>query len=205
MLKVWTSLAESEARLFLLGELEKLELGLAEVEEFNIGQVNKLRSKTFREKTGEKLSTKLAAVSIEFKLRYERQTICELKQTQREIRREIEDKFEKNSKTQRRIIQYLRIEAAKVKRGKLKIYEARLENLKRKYREDEEDKIRRIPDGLEEFRQLSVFKPDKFDIIEEESYEVGIIGDLDLKDNEKKVLQMHPKFSIMENLIPGGN
>ena len=66
MLKVWTSLAESEARLFLLGELEKLELGLAEVEEFNIGQVNKLRSKTFREKTGEKLFTKLAGVSDQF-------------------------------------------------------------------------------------------------------------------------------------------
>ena len=137
MLKVWTSLAESEARLFLLGELEKLELGLAEVEEFNIGQVNKLRSKTFREKTGEKLSTKLAGVSIEFKLRDERHTIRELKLTQSRMRKEIEEKYVKNSKTQRRIIQALRFEAAKVKKEKMKIFEVKIEHLKQKYREDE--------------------------------------------------------------------
>ena len=50
MSKVWTSIAESEARLYLMEELEKLGLGLAEVEEFNIGQVNKLRSRKFRKK-----------------------------------------------------------------------------------------------------------------------------------------------------------
>ena len=65
-------------------------------------------------------------------------------------------------------------------------------------------KIKKIPDDFEDFKQLSVFDPEKFRNIDLESYEVGIIGDILLKDNENKVLQLHPKFSIMETSVRGG-
>ena len=56
MLRVWRSLAASEARLYLMEELMRLGIGLAEVEEFNIGQISKLRTRERREKRFRNLS-----------------------------------------------------------------------------------------------------------------------------------------------------
>ena len=44
---------------------------------------------------------------------------------------------------------------------------------------------------------MSVFDPGKFEEIELEKYD-------SLTENEIKVLQLHPKFSIMENISQGG-
>ena len=48
-----------------------------------------------------------------------------------------------------------------------------------------------------------MFDPGKFDEIEIQSYEVKTIGDLDLNENESKILQLHPKFSVLGKLESG--
>ena len=41
-----------------------------------------------------------------------------------------------------------------------------MEHLKKKYREEEEEKLMKIPEGFNEFERLSVFDPGKFNEIE---------------------------------------
>ena len=80
----------------------------------------------------------------------------------------------------------------------------KIENLKRKYRMSEEEKIQKIPEGLEDYDCLSEFDPGKFGEIEMKTYEVETIGDVELTDNEKKILQLHPKFSVLGKLEEDG-
>jgi hypothetical protein len=204
MLRAWCDLAASEARQSLLQELLRLEVGLADIEEFGLDLQSKLHSEEFKLKTGEEKSRKLARVTMEIKLRDERKISEDLRKKVSMMRDILEDRHKKNSKPYRATIKKLRNEAAKTRRENKKIYELKLEHLKIKYRQTEDEKIRRIPEGLEEYDCLSVFDPAKFDEIEVQNYEIETIGKVDLNDNEKKVLQLHPKFSVVGSLQEGG-
>ena len=52
-------------------------------------------------------------------------------------------------------------------------------------------------EGLEE---LSIFSKKKYDEIEKKNTEIKVLGDAELEDNERMILGMHPKFSVMQKL-----
>ena len=52
MVRTWQDLAASESRLELMNKLKVLNLGLAEIEEFNLGLNVQFRSDKSREKNG---------------------------------------------------------------------------------------------------------------------------------------------------------
>ena len=66
-----------------------------------------------------------------------------------------------------------------------KKFKDRIQHLRKKYRENMEEKIRVIPTDMEELSELRVFNPEKYREIQEEEYEIKIIGDIDL--NEKGI------------------
>ena len=76
--------------------------------------------------------------------------------------------------------------------------------MRQKYREEEEDILRKVPTGLEEFSDLSIFSPTKFNKIETESYKTKIIGDVRVSEAEHAVLALHTKFNVIADLIKGG-
>jgi hypothetical protein len=117
-----------------------------------------------------------------------------------DIRNEIFKHFGQHSKTTRMIIKKLRTEAQTVKKDHEMTYRQKIEHLKRKYREDEEMKMDKIPDELKEFGSVCVFDRGKFENLEIEKYDVKVIGDILLDDDEKRVLTMHPKFAVMSCL-----
>ena len=52
--------------------------------------------------------------------------------------------------------------------------------------------------------KLSIFNSKKHDDIETIEYEVEVIGELELTNNERLILRLPPKFAIEENLPPEG-
>ena len=74
-------------------------------------------------------------------------------------------------------------------------FEEKLDHLKGKFRMKEEEKLSQVPDGLERFSGLNIFDRTQFDLIEEEKYDVEVIGEVTLSDKERAVLCLHPKFS----------
>ena len=116
---------------------------------------------------------------MESKVFDERKIYDGLRRKVNSMRKILEEKLKKNSKPYRAAIKKLRNEAAKTRREQKKIYDDKIENLKRKYRMSEEEKIQKIPEGLEDYDCLSVFDPGKFDEIEMKTYEVETIGDVE--------------------------
>ena len=110
----------------------------------------------------------------------------------------------KNSKKYRRVVRDLRRDAQRIKSSYREKYDNKIEHLRRKYTEDEDAKLSKVPKEMEGFESLSIFNKDNFDKIEVEEYDVVCVGEVTLSLEEKSVLKLHPKFSVMQNLVEGG-
>ena len=113
-----------------------------------------------------------------------------------------EEDFGKNSRKGRNMIKNLRKEAAKAKREAMMKNEAKMKHLRKKFRSDEEEKLDKIPGAMKNFNleNLSIFNKKKFDDLKTIEYEVDVIGDVILTDNERLILRLPPKFAVEENL-----
>ena len=108
------------------------------------------------------------------------------------------------NKKQRKTQEKLREKSDITREEHCKKFENKIQHLNKKYRESLEEKIKIIPSDIEELSRLGVFNPEKFREIKEEEYEIEIIGDIELSENEMKVLKLHPKFAILPRLVEGG-
>ena len=144
--KTWVATAASEMRLNLLGDLEPLELGFCEVEDYVSELKLKLRSTAL--KNSKNSERKIVKEAMKLKLRDEREFHQEKVKERNDWRRALKLQIGENSRNYRYVIKYLRGEARKEKeRYKVK-YSDKLEHLKRKYKEDENSKFDEIPEDL---------------------------------------------------------
>ena len=188
MLKTWKALAASESRLHLMTELGELNVGFADVEQFNLGLNSKFRSNHFQQGK-DNSEGKLIKVAMDRKMRDERKFNLEMNIERNRLRKELEKVYEKNSKPYRSTIKFMRNEAHEVKEESKENFASKIEHLRGKFRIDEEEKLRNVPNGLESFQELSIFSPKKFAKIERQSYEVEVLGDVSLTEEEKCVLR----------------
>ena len=118
----------------------------------------------------------------------------------REVKKKrLQEKYHPKTRTYKRIIQYLREEAAEIKRTQGEKYREKVKILERRYRDTAEEKLK-PPPRMEEYGHLSVFNADKYDKIEVEEIQVPRIGEIKLSREEESILRRHPKFAIMPNL-----
>ena len=167
MLSTWRGIAASESRIYLMSELIRMNIGFAEIEQFAQDLSSQYRSQDFREKveSGEMTNPHIIKLAMEMKFRDEKILNEELNKERNILRKKLEDSCKKNSKTYRAKIKELRKEALMTKNDTMKKFEAKLEHLRGKYRKKEDEKITRIPKGLENYWDLSVFDMDKFDSV----------------------------------------
>ena len=206
MSKTWCQVATCEERIQLLKKLIRLEIGVAEVEEFGLNIQSKFKSFAFknRVKDGEILSKEVLKEIMKLKLRDEKKYLKELLITKNKMRTELDNELKKNSRPSRRLLKEFREESARVRIEIREKYKVKIEHLRRKYREDKEEQLRRIPPDMLEIGGLRIFDPQRYNEIEVEKYEVKVIGDVQLEENELKVLKLHPKFAILPRLHEGG-
>ena len=110
----------------------------------------------------------------------------------------------KNSKSYRSILKMMRLEAMKIKNEMKSKFGEKMDHLRSKYRDMEDELLRKVPTGLEEYATLSVFDSKMFDEIEIQDYNIEILGDVEMTNDELAVLKLHPKFSIISSLKEGG-
>ena len=200
--KTWEDLAATEMRLQLMSELLKLNVGLADVEEFNIDIKSNLKNLP-SEKANEMQNERLVKAAMNIKIHDEQITRTKLIRTRNVTRTKLMKTLGRNTRKYRTVIKNLRLAARDIKANYKTTYDAKMDHLQHKYRETEEEKLDKIPKEMEEYITLSIFDRDKFDRLEELQYEITCVGDLELKDNEKSILRMHPTFSIIETLKEG--
>ena len=116
--ELWESLAATESRLQLMTSLMGIKVGLADVEEFNLGLKSNLKNVN-SEKTNELQDQRIVKVSMEVKIRDEITTKNKLMRKRNRARSEMQKMLGKNSKVYRREIRRLRDAARQVKEENL--------------------------------------------------------------------------------------
>ena len=95
--ELWESLAATESRLQLMTSLMGIKVGLADVEEFNLGLKSNLKNVN-SEKTNELQDQRIVKVSMEVKIRDEITTKNKLMRKRNRARSEMQKMLGKNSK-----------------------------------------------------------------------------------------------------------
>ena len=200
VIKVWQDLVALEMRIKLMRELGKLGVGLAEIENFGINLRTKLRSEKQKDRGGE-VTRKVTEESMRIKMRDEQRYREELVKRRNQMRKEIERKLGKNTRPYRRQMALLKEEGEKIRREREEKYDEKMKHLKEKFRKEEEEKENAIPEELEEYEKMKVFSREKFDEIQTSYDEVLVVSkDVKLSEDEKSVLKLHTKFSVIQRL-----
>ena len=90
---------------------------------------------------------------MNLKLRDEKYFLSEMTQERNRRRHSIKEEFGKITRKTRNILKKLRIEAEKTRNMKTRTYEKKLDLLQKKYREDEEDRLDKIPDEISDYKE----------------------------------------------------
>ena len=180
----------------------KEDLAFADLQEFGLEFSNKLKSIKLGNKT---LYRKVSGTAMKVKLVDEQQLRRELIKVKTKMKKILSEKFEGDRTRQyRRVINNLNKMAREKKHQMNEKYNKKIEHLRHKYKNTENDEDDVVPEDLEEYADLSVFKKIKYEKINPVPDDVKVIGEVDLREEEKKVLKLHTKFSILEDLTKGG-
>ena len=200
--KVWKEVASSEARLTLMKTMIKNQLAFADLESFGQEFNNKLKSIKFKDKT---LFTKVSQPAMKAKLADEQMLRRELMRIKMRMKKNLASQYEGvKSRKYIRIVSYLNNLGREVKAQLRDKYKKKVEHLMSKYRAGDDDQEVGPPEDLDDYADLSVYSTTKFNQIEVMNSDVLVIGDIVLSEEEKEVLKLHTKFSVSENLKPGG-
>ena len=115
--KLWRDLAVSEVRLWMMTQLEKLEVGLNDLEAFNEGLVSKLRSEAMKGKS-EGIKKKLVNAALQLKIKDEQRYQEEMRKRKNKMRREIGRLLKVNSNPYRKTIKSLNKISQRQRQGK---------------------------------------------------------------------------------------
>ena len=85
-----------------------------------------------------------------------------------------------------------------------KKFEEKIKHLNQKYRKDEDEILDEVPEIIDKLDlnldKLRVFDRGRFEEIKLPDYEIKTIGEVQLNRVERRVLEMHPKCSIIQKL-----
>ena len=198
--RIWRDLAVSEARINLLKVLIKEGRGLKEIEDFNMGLASKFKSKKFQKLNNQPSITGKAIVPVmKLKLADEQSYHRELVNIRNRYRKELAKNLGNNSRKFKNMIADLRQEAKKTKKESTDKFKEKMSHIRKNYspnnKEDEE-----IPEDLQEYSELKILNKIEYENLEPDSYEIKVIGDVELTNEEKSVLTLHPKFCILDKL-----
>ena len=199
--KLWEDVAANESRMHLMADLLKLKVGLADVEEFCLDLGEKCRADV---RSHDKVEWRVVKAAMESKMVDARRKEKILKSEQNLARKKIYKNNGDDSRKSKKMIRILKNAARNIKKDLKKKFKKKVEHLKNKYRQSEEDLIDEIPASMAGLEDLSIFNKPDFDKIEIQVPEVTVLGDVELTENERLVLGLHPKFSVMQKLPKDG-
>ena len=134
LLKLWKDIAKSEIRLKLMEELRKKELGFNEIENFRLGLKYSLKSEKLREENSKPIQRVIKS-AMNLKMRDETQHLNEMKKQREQKRKLLSRKYHPNTVTHRKVIKFLRGEAAKIRKEQGDKNWRKLKHLSMKHKE----------------------------------------------------------------------
>ena len=202
--KVWKGVAASESRIELMKVMIKQGIAFADLEEFGLEFQNKIKSKKLKEKLNDRnIQNQVTQPVMKMKLADEQNLRREMVKVKIKLRRELEKDLGGKSEKYKRAMSHLAKSARETKHTLQEKYKKKIKHLNDKYKDDRDKELETVPEGLEEYSELSVFSKDKYAKLEKRSYEVKTIGDVTLSEEETEILRLHNKFFVIGNLQQG--
>ena len=202
VVNLWEKVAVSESKLEMMGNMMKKGLGFNEIEDF----VTKIdRKRTEKEKYGgeNRKNQKLVEMTMSMKVVDERKRHSKLLGEKTEAKRKIFDQCGEDREKARKILKKLRKRAKKKKKETREKNNQKIKHLtqKKKVREERQQTWKRknnlienIPPELKDIEKTTAFREEEFNKILEENTEACTVGEVELDENEKELLKLHPKF-----------
>ena len=89
--------------------------------------------------------------------------------------------------------------AAQEKKEELKEdYKQKIDHLRKKHEKKKQEERKQVPEDVRDYSSAKVFDEEEFEKIEIETIVVGVIGKVELCEEEKPLLRLHPKFSLRD-------
>ena len=200
--KVWMEIASSEERMVLIKTMIKEDLAFTDLEHFGENFSNKLKSIKLKNTT---LYRKVSGPAMRAKLADEQSLRRELIRVKIMMKKKLSEDLEgEKTRGYRRVINYLNKVARDTKMKLREKYKQKLEHLRQKRKKEKDELGEEVPEDMEEYANLSVFQDKKYEEIGLTEYEVKTIGEVTISKDEEAVLRLHTKFSVLEDLRPGG-
>ena len=199
---VWRKKAKSDCRLKLMIDLLDMGLGFNELEHFNEALHQKIRSESVRRRLqdGKKSENKVVREAMLFKIRDEQCTNKEADVELQKERRNIKNKYGENTRRCRGILRVLNEMAQSVRHEKNETYKRKLKTLKERNMGDMDAKLNRVPPEIKDYEDAKIFSRERFDGIQEANIEIVKVGDVEINEDEERIIKKHPKFALLEDL-----
>ena len=198
----WDRLAVSQCRLEMLRILVKSDIGLNEVEDYNQELNLKLKSRALRER-GPLANRGVVRVAMRTKLRDEVRLSNECMRERDKDRRRIKSIYGDKSVTTKAFLKGLKNESDIIRQDLRKKYLDKIAHLRRKFEKKRTELLENKPKKYHGFEDAKVFDKEKFEGIKVNEIKVSQVGDINLSDEEKSVLRLHPKFVIRDKIDDG--
>ena len=182
----------------MMDSLKKYKVGFNDVEYFNLGL--KYNSKTLEEDNCDK---KVVEAAMQFKKKDEVKYMKKLLREKLKMRKKMETELGRRSNKYRRLVKHLN-EVAREKKSELSLkYEKKIEHLRKKFEKKKEEELDEVPEELRDFIGLAVFSNEGFEKLKTREIEIVKYGDVELDEDEKAALKLHPKMAMPRQLQEG--
>ena len=198
MQQIWKDTAASEMRMNLMTELREKNLGLNEIENFSLGLRYNFKSEKMQDLRDKPLNRVIKA-AMQTKMQDEIHFHYELRKKREIQKKRLAKKYHPKTTTYKKIIRFLREEAAEIKMVQGERYRRKIEQIEKNYRDTEEENLT-APEGMKEYSHLSVFTEEKYEEIQLDRVEIPRIGEIHLSKEEEEILRRSPKFSVLQDL-----
>ena len=195
--KTWQDLAASEMRLKMMDSLIKYKVGFNEVEYFNLGL--KYNAKTLDDDSDKKV----VEAAMHFKRKDEIKHMKKLIRDKLKIRKMMENELGRRSNKYRRLATHLQGIVNEKKKELNKKYEKKIEHLRMKFEMKKDDELDDVPEEMKDFIGLAVFDKEKFENLKTREIEIVKYGEVELDDDEKAAMRLHPKMALPRKLNEG--
>jgi hypothetical protein len=192
----WIELAKAKCRTDMFRALIRLDIGVNEVEDYNTTLNLKLRSNVFKSK-GSQGNRDVVRVAMRCKLRDSVSTVNEVTRKRDQVRRNIKKEFGQRTVTTRKILRGFNEETEAVRKKLREEYKSKIDHLRKKFEKVRKDEI---PTDVIDYSSADVFDEEKYNNIKVEEISVTVIGQVELSDEERAVLRLHPKFAIRDEV-----
>ena len=202
MERIWEELAISEARIRMMDRLATHKVGFNDVEYFNLGVVYNAKM-VDHEKITDQNDKKIVEVAMKYKRKDEIKSRRSLIGEKIRMRKMLEKDLREDKNRVKKILKYLNQRATRKKKEMNDKYDKKVAHLRRKFENDKEREMDKVPEEMEKYGDIAIFDEEKFDKIKVAQIQAVKYGEVELDGDEEAAMKLHPKMAMPRRLDEG--